>query len=183
MSKKKIELLLHRVYTCSKEGCTYVISLEEVGGLRKIPLIVGTGEAQAILMAQSGITPPRPLMHQVLASVFQVLDVHYLNALIYKEEKGVYYSYIYLRFEDKLLRVESRPSDALALSLVADVPIYVYEDLLEEADQFIPEEISNEIVKERETSLLEAELKRAIEVEDYERAAVIRDKLKELNEK
>ena len=79
--------------------------------------------------------------------------------------------------------MESRPSDALALSLVADVPIYVYEDLLEEADQFIPEEISNEIVKERETSLLEAELKRAIEVEDYERAAVIRDKLKELNEK
>lgn len=78
-----------------------------------------------------GITPPRPLTHTLFASVLKALGANLLRILIYKVENGIFYSYLYMKTEETILRIDARTSDAIALALRMNAPIFIYDDILE----------------------------------------------------
>ena len=131
MSRPKIELQVVTISASQVQAGAYAMLLAEKGGNRQLPIIIGASEAQAIIMEMRGITPPRPLTHELFASVIEVLGAKILRVLIYRAENGIFYSYIFMGAGDKLLRVDSRTSDAIALALHTHAPIYIYEEILE----------------------------------------------------
>lgn len=172
------------------EAGAYALLIGEKNGNRQMPIIIGATEAQAIVMELRGITPPRPLTHVLFASVLEALRVRLLRVLIYRVENGVFYAYLYLRSEETILRVDSRTSDAIVLALRMGAPIFIYEDILE--DEHIPintgdDDEKNVFFQEsynRRPSLntLKKALQKAIDKEDYERAAILRDQINLYNQ-
>ena len=157
-----------------------------------MPIIIGAVEAQAIIMELKGIVPPRPLTHTLFSSVLEALGVQLLRVLIYKVDNGVFYSYLFLRSEETIFRVDSRTSDAIVLAMRMAAPIYIYEDLLNTAaiqmnDMEYSEHGANfhpDTNQQHEPSLasLQNALEKAVEKENYEQAAILRDKIKQLSQ-
>lgn len=191
MKRNKIELEVLSLTYCQEEAGAYALLLGEVNGGRKLPIIIGIIEAQAILMHMKGAVAPRPLTHQLFVSVLDALDTNLLYVLIHKVESGVFYSYLILQSGNNIIRVDARTSDAVVLALRMHSPILIYEDVLE-AERMKLEEIANtpmeefedkenkeKIVKMEEPtqsmSIMKEALKSAIEQEDYEKAAILRD--------
>ncbi len=131
MNKKKIELQVLNISNSQAQVGAYAMVLGEVNGLRKLPVIIGASEAQIMVIEMKGIVPPRPLTHNLFASVLEVLGVKLMRVLIYKVDNGVFYSYLYLKAEETILRVDARTSDAVTLALRMNAPILIYEDILE----------------------------------------------------
>ncbi len=131
MNKKKIELQVLNISNSQAQAGAYALVLGEVGGERQLPIIIGATEAQAMVIEMKGIVPPRPLTHNLFASVLEVLGVKLMRILIYKVDNGVFYSYLYMKAEETILRIDARTSDAVALALRMNAPIFVYEDILE----------------------------------------------------
>ena len=185
MNKKKIELQVQNISNSQEQAGAFAMLLTEVGGNRQIPVIIGASEAQTLLIELKRITPPRPMTHHLFASVLETLDVKLMRALIYKVENGIFYSYLYMNAEETILRVDSRTSDAIALALHMNAPIFVYEDILE-TESLKTKEQTTELMKNNafahngEDSLetLKGALQKAIEDEDYERAAFLRDRIR-----
>ena len=164
--------------------------LGEVGGERQLPIIIGATEAQAMVIEMKGIVPPRPLTHNLFASVLEVLGVKLMRILIYKVDNGVFYSYLYMKAEETILRIDARTSDAVALALRMNAPIFVYEDILEAEclktveGSIDPMEGSepdkDELLQEDTIGILKTALQKAVDEEDYERAAQLRDQINQL---
>ena len=131
MNKKKIELQVLNISNSQAQAGAYALVLGEVGGERQLPIIIGATEAQAMVIEMKGIVPPRPLTHNLFASVLEVLGVKLMRILIYKVDNGVFYSYLYMKAEETILRIDARTSDAVALALRMNAPIFVYEEILE----------------------------------------------------
>ena len=131
MNKKKIELQVLNISNSQAQAGAYALVLGEVGGKRQLPIIIGATEAQAMVIEMKGIVPPRPLTHNLFASVLEVLGVKLMRILIYKVDNGVFYSYLYMKAEETILRIDARTSDAVALALRMNAPIFVYEEILE----------------------------------------------------
>lgn len=158
--------------------------LGEINGPRQLPVIIGSAEAQSMMIEMRGIVPPRPLTHTLFASVLKVLGANLLRVLIYKVDNGVFYSYLYMKAEETILRIDARTSDAVALALRMDAPIFVYDDILEA--ECLKTEHSITPMKEQDLDedpatqqktleQLKTALQNAIDEEDYERAAQLRD--------
>ena len=179
MNKKKIELQVLNISNSQAQAGAYALVLGEVGGKRQLPIIIGATEAQAMVIEMKGIVPPRPLTHNLFASVLEVLGVKLMRILIYKVDNGVFYSYLYMKAEETILRIDARTSDAVALALRMNAPIFVYEDILE-AECLKTAEGSTELLQEDTIGILKTALQKAIEEEDYERAAQIRDQINQL---
>ena len=187
MSRPKIELQVVTISASQVQAGAYAMLLAEKGGNRQLPIIIGASEAQAIIMEMRGITPPRPLTHELFASVIEVLGAKILRVLIYRAENGIFYSYIFMGAGDKLLRVDSRTSDAIALALRTRAPIFIYEDILETEklnlegeDQITGQTDKQDIRKApvhqmQSIEVMQSALNKAIENEDYEQAAALRD--------
>ena len=183
MNKKKIELQVLNISNSQEQAGAYAMLLGEVDGPRKLPVIIGASEAQAMLIEIKGIIPPRPMTHNLFASVLEVLGVKLTRVLIYKVDNGVFYSYLYLKAEETMLRVDARTSDAVALSLRMSAPIYVYEDILnaervkieEDADE--GSHITKASTPEEALAELKSALQKAVNEENYERAAQLRDQI------
>nr|WP_302831936.1 bifunctional nuclease domain-containing protein [uncultured Bacteroides sp.] len=183
MNKKKIELQVLNISNSQAQAGAYAMVLGEVDGSRKLPVIIGASEAQAMIIEMKGIVPPRPLTHNLFASVLEVLGVKLMRILIYKVDNGVFYSYLYLKAEETILRVDARTSDAVALALRMDAPILIYEDILESErvkteENAVPDgqdADTDESSQEDRLEKLKAALQKAINEEDYERAAQLRD--------
>ena len=137
-----------------------------------------------MMIEMRGIVPPRPLTHTLFASVLKVLGANLLRVLIYKVDNGVFYSYLYMKAEETILRIDARTSDAVALALRMDAPIFVYDDILEA--ECLKTEHSITPMKEQDPDKapatqqktleqLKTALQNAIDEEDYERAAQLRD--------
>lgn len=170
-------------------GGAYALILKEVGGNRRLPIIIGAYEAQSIALEMEGIKPPRPLTHDLMKTIIDRLGVTLYEVTVSELRDGTFYAKLSLDSQE----IDSRPSDAIALAVRYGVPIYVSEKVMEEAS-FIPEEEGEEgeklgpSPKEKMTpgpklSRLEAlnlQLKDAIEKEDYETAARIRDEIRKL---
>lgn len=185
MNKPKVELQVVNISSSQVQAGAYAMLLAEKGGERQLPIIIGASEAQAIIMELRGITPPRPLTHELFASVIEVLGAKILRILIYKVNNGIYYAYLFMSSGDKLIRVDSRTSDAIALALHTHAPIYIYEEILESEKLSLKNEIDAEekkqsfknepIYRMQSIEIIKSALSKAIENEDYEQAAVLRD--------
>lgn len=119
----------------------HIIELREAKGDRKFPINIGIYEAAAIERRLSDRKVERPQTHELLASVIEKLGgavEHILvNDLVQNETGGTFFARLYIRQNDQLIGIDSRPSDAIALGIGLDVPIYVEEDVLDKVDQDI----------------------------------------------
>lgn len=185
MSRNKTELRVLSLSFSQEESGAYALLLGEMDGERQLAVIIGTTEAQAILLELKGIRSPRPLSHQLFASVIEALNVRLLRVLIYKVEKGLFYSYLFLQTENSIIRVDARTSDAIAIAMYLQSPIFIYEDLLER------EKLNLENKKTQSDDTLAKEqppiesikraLEDAVEAEEYEKAALLRDLINNYN--
>ena len=110
-----------------------IIVLKEVDGDRKFPIVIGSGEAYAIDRRLKGIVHPRPLTHDLLASVIEQLGGTIDRIEINNLQNHTFYARIHIRRDGEMVKVDSRPSDAIALGVATSVPIFVAEHVLEEA--------------------------------------------------
>ncbi len=184
MPKIKVEIL--GLSTSSSSGGAYALILREAEGLRRLPIIIGAFEAQAIALEIEGIKPPRPMTHDLFKDVIEALGFAVTEVTITELREGTFYARLSLD-NGALDEVDSRPSDAIALAVRFGVPVYVSEDVLDEAG-FIPEGEEQQdshaatadtvlAPREQRLSALQERLDDAIKREDYEEAANIRDEM------
>ena len=181
---KKIELQVLNISNSQAQVGAYALVLGEVGGERKQPIIIGPAEAQATAICLKGVKAPRPLTHDLFYTCLNVLGTKMLRVLIYKAKEGVFYSYIYLQKDEEIIRIDSRTSDAIALAVRADCPIFIYESILEreyirldDSDQPDTEQQEEETNDSDNVNSLEQALEQAIKEENYELAARLRDEI------
>lgn len=191
MNKKKIELQVLNISNSQAQAGAYALVLGEAGGERQLPIIIGATEAQAMVIELKGIVPPRPLTHNLFASVLEALGARLMRVLIYRVDNGVFYSYLYLKSEETILRVDARTSDAVVLALRMNAPIFIYEDILEAeclkigtsydspAEDSEPDR-EEELSQEELIGKLKKALQKAVEEEDYEHAAQLRDRINQV---
>lgn len=191
MNKKKVELQVLNISNSQAQAGAYAMVLGEVDGDRQLPVIIGASEAQTMMIEIKGIVPPRPLTHNLFASVLEVLGVKLLRVLIYKADNGVFYSYLYMKAEETVLRIDARTSDAVALALRMNAPIFIYEEILEAerlktgkdiTDDYTKDSDKNHPTQENTLEQLKAALQKAVDEENYERAAQLRDQINKYNE-
>lgn len=187
--EKKVELQVVNISNSQAQVGAYALLLGEVNGKRQIPIIIGPAEAQATALCLKGVKAPRPLTHDLFYSCLNVLDTALIRVVIYKASEGVFYSYIYLRKETEIIRIDSRTSDAVALAVRADCPIFIYESILERECMRLGEEDGDEDEDNTEEEddnadsesihhiPLEEKLNQAIKEENYELAARLRDEI------
>lgn len=188
MNKKKVELQVLNISNSQAQAGAYAMVLGEVDGDRQLPVIIGASEAQTMMIEIKGIVPPRPLTHNLFASVLEVLGVKLLRVLIYKVDNGVFYSYLYMKAEETVLRIDARTSDAVALALRMNAPIFIYEEILEAERLKTGKDITDDYNKDsgnptQENTLeqLKTALQKAVDEENYERAAQLRDQINKYN--
>ena len=191
-SRIKVELRVLNISNSQSQIGAYALLMGEAYGDRRLPIIIGASEAQAIIMELKGLRTPRPLTHDLFASVLEVVGIQLLRVLLYKVEKGVYYSYLFLKSHENLIRVDARTSDAVALALRMNAPIYIYEDILDDeslnadnptAQEALHQDIPTAYSTQSQMSSLTEALQKAVEKEDYEEAAKLRDMINQLKEK
>ena len=179
MSRNKTELRVLSLSFSQEESGAYALLLGEMDGERQLAVIIGASEAQAILLELKGIRSPRPLSHQLFASVIEALNVRLLRVLIYKVEKGLFYSYLFLQTENSIIRVDARTSDAIAIAMYLQSPIFIYEDLLEREKLNLENkkmQSDDTLAKEQPPiEIIKKALEEAVEAEEYEKAALLRD--------
>lgn len=185
----------------SLQGGGYAIILKEVSGERRIPIIIGHSEAQAIAFELEGIKPPRPLTHDLTKNIIEALGFSVTSVIINELKDSTFYAKI--KFDAPSLdEMDARPSDAIALALKFTAPIFIASSIMDEIG-FIPEnenqdlgktienvseyveetqeETVNESPKERKLRKLKGELDEAIAKEDYEKAATLRDEIRKID--
>ncbi len=195
---KKVELEIVALSHSITQTHSYAVVLGEVSGLRRLPIVIGAFEAQAIAVALERMQPSRPLTHDLFANFMDTFSIDLLEVLIYKLEEGVFFAKLVCRNNEDTVEIDSRTSDALALAVRANCKIYTYENILETAGLFLENEGSG-TGEESETadvpvsgkspSASDADMKRmsldelnellqkVLEQEDYVRAIHIRDEI------
>ena len=159
---------------------SYAVILKELDGDRKLPVLVGAYEAQSIAMAMEYLETPRPLTHDLIVNLINGIEGKLSSVKITKLEDGVFFSILDIQSNSLGHReIDSRPSDALAVALRMHSPILVANDVMEQG-ALLEDDLEEEIQNEPEIELLEDQLQKAIDKEDYEVAARIRDKIKEI---
>ena len=183
--KTKIELEILDISDTQAQAGAYAVLLGEKDGDRKLPLIVGASEAQAISIYLKGVKTQRPLTHDLFYGALSAFSAVLLRVLIYKVKDGVFHSYLYFRQDEKIIRIDARTSDAIALAIRAKAPILIFESILE-SEKIHTDEVEQKLSKVLRTSHiekgiksndLEKTLKQAIADENYELAALLRDEL------
>jgi bifunctional DNase/RNase len=163
----------------------YNVVLKEIGGSRKLQIIVGGAEAQAMAISSEKIITTRPLTHHFIQMILNDFEIGLKHILIYKYEDGVYYAHAVL--EDNfghLKYIDCRPSDAICLALKMEKPILAVEEVFEDFQQNYTDKVESDErpsisldIANIETSRLKSMLKDAIAKEDYELAAKIQEEL------
>ncbi|MEM5947211.1 bifunctional nuclease family protein [Spirochaetia bacterium 38H-sp] len=171
------------VWTVARtEGGTAVLLRPE--GLDKVvPIFIGHLEAQSILIGLGNVPMPRPLTHDLFIKLLEVLDIKIKKVEINDLKEATYYARIILDNKGKIMDMDSRPSDAIAIAVRCGCPIYVADFIIEETSisiSLMEKERFEPSPTELEISRLEEELNRALENERYEEAARIRDRIREL---
>lgn len=169
----------------------YALVLAEETGTRRIPIIIGTAEAQAIAIQLEHLTPPRPLTHDLFVSFAKAFEIKLKEVFIYKFEDGVFNAE--LVFEDKegnVRRIDSRTSDAIAFALRCDAIVTTTEDIVQRAGIEFEEEPaktetagSEQEPPQKRLEELNAMLDDAIKKENYEEASCVRDEIRKLKER
>ena len=193
---EKIELYIVTLTHSVTQSSNYAVVMGEVDGNRRLPIVIGGFEAQAIAVAMEGMVPSRPLTHDLLKNTLDTFEIEVTEILINNLVEGVFHARIVCMQHGREFEIDSRTSDAIAMAVRYGCPIYTYDFILDAAGVRIedPQPGESEEVKEEkprrrrrgyaEYSLddLTAMLDKVIGEEDYEKAAKIRDEIKRRNE-
>ncbi len=190
---KKIELDIVALSHSVTQSHNYAVVLGEKNGKRRLPIVIGGFEAQAIAVAMERMTPNRPLTHDLFKKTLQTFGIELKEVLINNLLDGIFYARLVCEQNGEEVEIDSRTSDALALAVRFKCPIFTFEFILEAAGVVLEEEEGAEAateageeegVEEGERPLdqynaaaLEKLLQEALAQENYERAAEIRDEL------
>ena len=194
----KIKLNVLGISYSQTQTGAYALILTEEQGNRRIPIIIGGFEAQAIAIQLEGLNPPRPLTHDLFHNFALAFNINLLEVNIYRLSEGVFYSKLICNDGEKELSVDARTSDAIALALRFRCPIFTSDDIMEQAgiildeNQVMEEDLEQddlyssdsdspsraEDLVEMTVQELKTMLDEAIKNENYERASIIRDEIK-----
>lgn len=193
-----VQLLINGISYSQTQNGAYALILSEIEGERKLPIVIGTNEAQSIAIAiEKEIKPPRPLTHDLFKNFCVRFDIKIKQVIIHKLVDGVFYSSVICERDGIEEIIDSRSSDAIALAIRFEAPIYTYENILKKAGvvlkiekeiderSLLKELFSDEKagtttiddLKEKSKKELEELLKIAVKNENYESAAKIRDEI------
>ena len=190
---KKIELEIVALSHSITQTHSYAVVLGEVNGLRRLPIVIGGFEAQAIAVALEKMQPSRPLTHDLMKNFMNAFNVDLHEIIISDLQEGIFYSKLVCSSENDTVEIDSRTSDALALAVRFGCPIYTYENILESAGILmedtstakkkktpvaVEEEGSGkEDLKSMSLEDLNTLLNEVLEAEDYIKAVAIRDEI------
>tara|TARA_Y100001978_G_scaffold101600_1_gene90929 strand:- start:169 stop:765 length:597 start_codon:yes stop_codon:yes gene_type:complete len=196
---QKVRLEISGIAYSQTQSGSYVLTLSEASGNRKLPIVIGGFEAQAIAVELEKMIPNRPLTHDLVKSFCISFDVTIKEVLIYKFVEGVFYAKLICERDGILTEIDSRTSDAIAVGVRFNSPIYTFSNVLEDAgitrdqedafesDSLVSQDDSIEL-EESSTGYasssmeeLEKQLQDALEKEDYELASKLRDEIKKRN--
>lgn len=176
--------------TSPSSGGAYALVLGEVDGNRRLPIIIGAYEAQAIALELEKIQPPRPMTHDLLKQLFDALGADVTDIVIDDLREGTFFAKVRYVHDENEGQLDARPSDAVALAVRADAPIFVVATVLEEAGIPAEDDAPAGALPEPEeepaprpaagaTRLerMETQLQKAVDDEDYETAARLRDEI------
>ena len=179
-----VELKIHDMSTTLYPADAYALVLEEVDGGRKLPIIIGQQEAQAIKVMMMKYQPPRPLTHDLFPTLTMHLGATLKQIVIYKAKDGVFYSYLYFDKEGEEIKIDARTSDAVALALRYKCPMYTTESIMESEHLHDMGEGKFSVpISSVSLQMLEEALQSAIEKEEYEQASQLRDEIRKRKEK
>lgn len=184
---KNIMLVEAEIWTVARTDKGNAVLVKPIGSERAVPIFIGQLEAQSILIGLGNVPMPRPLSHDLFVTMLEKLNSTIDRVDITELKEGTFYARIVLKQGLKKIVVDSRPSDALGITARIHCPLFISQSIVEEAGiaiNLITDDDSSEDAEEAEhTELtrLEAELQRAVDDENYEEAARIRDKLNDIN--
>lgn len=196
---KKIELEIVALSHSITQTHSYAVVLGEVNGLRRLPIVIGGFEAQAIAVALERMQPSRPLTHDLFANFMTTFNIDLTEVIIYKLEEGIFFARLVCQNGGDTIEIDSRTSDALALAVRANCHIYTFENILEAAGLYLdqtdaPAESAeggepktatvtttgggyDKDLKAMNLEELNTLLQQVLEQEDYVRAISIRDEI------
>jgi bifunctional DNase/RNase len=194
---KKIELEIVALSHSITQTHSYAVVLGEVNGLRRLPIVIGGFEAQAIAVALEKMQPSRPLTHDLMKNFLSAFAIDLHEIIICDLQEGIFYSKLVCSSENDTIEIDSRTSDALALAVRFGCPIYTYENILESAGILMEDtEKTGKKKKSKQESVVETEgstgnedlktmtleelnhlLNEVLDTEDYIRAIAIRDEI------
>lgn len=199
---KKISLdIIGLSYSQTQSGA-YALVLGEKNGERRLPIIIGGFEAQAIAIELESMTPSRPLTHDLFKTFAVTFDINVKEVIIYNLVEGIFFAKLLCEQNGKIHEIDARTSDSIALAVRFNCPIYTYEFILSSAGIILEdgqddikiedeadaeettdaEEIEEPKLEKQSVKELEASLQNALENEDYEKASKIRDELNHRNQ-
>ena len=191
---KKIELEIVALSHSITQSQSYAVVLGEIKGMRRLPIVIGGFEAQAIAVALEKMEPSRPLTHDLLKNVFDTVNIDLKQIIINNLKDGIFYAQLICKIDGKTVEIDSRTSDALALAVRFKCPVYTYEFILETAGIIMEDQPEEEQSKKKEKVQIESGkdtndltkmsvkelndlLNKVLSNEEYERAIKIRDEL------
>ena len=195
-----VELKIQGISYSDNTSGAFALILQETNGSRKLPIVIGGFEAQAIAIGlEKKIKTSRPLTHELFKSFADKFGIKLNHIIISKLKDGVFFSNIVCENNDDIIKIDSRTSDAIALSIRFNIPIFVKKDILDEAgfedDNIYSEEINftdnnffkdenpdksykkSKDIKKISTNNIKKMLENSLQNEDYEMAAKLRDEL------
>ena len=189
---KLVQLDIERLEPSSSHKSSYVLLLREIGGERKLPIVIGPCNAGSIaIYLESNQNPERPLTHDVIKSITNNFQITVSRVVIHTLREGVFHASFFCFMDgDKEIEIDARTSDAIAIAIRMGCPIFTYNDILQEAgivlaDNYTStftsddneEDLKKDIFETLSKNELEKQMKEAIDEEDYERASKIRDEI------
>jgi bifunctional DNase/RNase len=195
---KKIELEIVALSHSITQTHSYAVVLGEVNGLRRLPIVIGGFEAQAIAVALEKMHPSRPLTHDLMKNFMSAFNIDLQEIIICDLQEGIFYSKLVCVSEHDTVEIDSRTSDALALAVRFGCPVYTYENILESAGILMEdssgkkkqpkETVTSELGSQEDLKVLSLDelntlLNEVLEQEDYIRAIKIRDEINSRRQK
>ena len=187
---KKIELEIVALSHSITQTHSYAVVLGEVNGLRRLPIVIGGFEAQAIAVALEWMQPSRPLTHDLMKNFMLAFNIELHEIIINDLQEGIFYSKLVCSTEHDTVEIDSRTSDAVALAVRFGCPIYTYDNILDSAGILMEDDDKKKKVlvshsdpnsddlEKLSLPELESLLKEVLDQEDYIKAASIRDEIK-----
>jgi uncharacterized protein len=200
---KKIELEIVALSHSITQTHSYAVVLGEVNGLRRLPIVIGGFEAQAIAVALEKMQPSRPLTHDLMKNFMNSFAIDLLEIIICDLQEGIFYSKLVCSSENDTVEIDSRTSDAIALAVRFGCPVYTYENILDSAGILMEESGTTgkkkkgkqEVMVEQDNPVGSEDLKtmtlpelnnlltEVLDKEDYIRAIAIRDEINSRSKK
>ena len=184
---KNIMLVEAEIWTVARTDKGNAVLVKPIGSERAVPIFIGQLEAQSILIGLGNVPMPRPLSHDLFVTMLEKLNTTIERVDITELKDGTFYARIVLKQGLKKIVIDSRPSDALGITARVHCPLYISESIVDEAGiaiNLITEadpKVEVPDPSESEKNRLEEELQKAVEDENYEEAARLRDKINELS--